>query len=250
MTGPLCLVTGWARGANALRPLADALGPDLAGDICAPDTLLAEGRAIQKARPAACSPYASALLARLERQKQPAIVAGWSMGGIIALEAATLAPERLSGLAMIGSTSRFTATDDYACGQDPALVRAMQHALRRDPRGTLTEFFSLVYAPQTPLPEQIEANLREALTIEASSLQHGLDYLGTIDLRGRIATLPTSIGLFHGDADQIIPHAASRFIAGEATSGVLQLLEGRGHALPVAQTSELAEALRNWISRF
>ncbi|MDA1086463.1 MAG: alpha/beta hydrolase [Verrucomicrobia bacterium] len=226
------------------------MGPDLAGDICAPDTLLAEGRAIQKARPAACSPYASALLARLERQKQPAIVAGWSMGGIIALEAATLAPERLSGLAMIGSTSRFTATDDYACGQDPALVRAMQHALRRDPRGTLTEFFSLVYAPQTPLPEQIEANLREALTIEASSLQHGLDYLGTIDLRGRIATLQTSIGLFHGDADQIIPHAASRFIAGEATSGVLQLLEGRGHALPVAQTSELAEALRNWISRF
>lgn len=246
MNGRMILVTGWARTPTALQPLADALAPSLSCTVTSPDRLLDIAAAAGATGEAT---YSDGLIELIRREDEGTVVAGWSMGGLIALEAATRAPGVTDAVALIGSTTRFTSAPDYPCGQDTAIVRAMKQALSRDPRRTMSEFLSLVYAPNALPAGDLEGLVAEALDIDLNVLQHGLDYLCEADLRAAALDLDLTIGIFHGDADQIIPAAAATYFAERSSRAQLTVLEGCGHAFPVTNPDRLAAHILEWVGR-
>lgn len=230
---PAILVSGWAHPADVLCPLAKALRPDFHA-ICLSTQELGDDPML----------WSAALAERIRAAVSPPLVVGWSMGGMVAIEALTSdAPPPAAALVLIGSTTRFCASPDWPWGQTPSALRALRTGLRRDPRTALAGFLRECAAPEAPAEDALRAGIDAALSIGLQNLADGLDYLGSTDLTGRIGRLKTRCICIHGNEDRIIPRGASEAVA-KHTSGFLEVLAERGHSVPAASPVLVADAIR------
>ena len=122
---PLVLLHGWAMHGGLFAPLVDAMRTqrtlhvvDLPGhghnrDCGVPLTLAACADAVLDAAPDA--PWC-----------------GWSLGGLIALHAASKYPERIPALAMLCATPKFVVADDWPNGMPADVFRGFAEGLRSD----------------------------------------------------------------------------------------------------------------------
>ncbi len=231
MTPSVVLIPGWAHPAESLRPLIAALEPAFAVH-CVSAHELQEKKA----------PW-------LERQPPNTLLAGWSMGGIMALEAAAARPENIAGLIMLSSTARFCSDAGYPCGVEPHNLRTMRAGLERAPARILGRFFDQVCAPLKPAPEAREAFVSDALGLGLPALANGLDYLAAADLRPRLASIKIPVLLVHGEADAVIPCGASAYLAKNLPSATLVTKAGVGHNAPFAALSFVSEAIHAFAKR-
>ncbi|TAN37189.1 MAG: alpha/beta fold hydrolase [Verrucomicrobia bacterium] len=207
MKPALLMIGGWAHPAAALRPLAAAVT-----DFAEPQLL------------AAYEP--------LPKFDQPALLLGWSLGGLRALRAALAEPERWLGLVLVSSTPCFCSAPDWPHGVEPARVRAMKAALRKNPEAVLRQFFADVAAPAPLASATVEEQVRAALALGGAVLAKGLDELLNTDLRlpAAHATEPTLV--LHGREDRIIPCAASEWLAEQFIFSRFVAIDHAGHDLP------------------
>jgi len=170
-----------------------------------------------------------------------AVVAGFSLGGTIAMRAAIDAPERVAGLALVGTSSRVNKAARGWYEERAAMAERDDPELRKTLDGDTED----VYRNR---PEEIEAGLRirrestadprgfaNACLAMASLNERPLD-----DELGAIG-MPTVI--VAGDADQHCPPRASEIIAERIPGGTMQVLEDTGHPLPVERPDEVADAI-------
>jgi 3-oxoadipate enol-lactonase len=170
-----------------------------------------------------------------------ATIAGFSLGGTIAMRAAIDAPERVAALALVGTSSRVNKAARGWYEERAALVENDEPELR----ATLDKDTEDVYRNR---PEEIEAGLRirresttdprgfaNACLAMASLNEHPLD-----DELGAIS-VPTVI--VAGDADQHCPPRASEIIAERIEGSTVRVLEDTGHPLPVERPDEVADAI-------
>ena len=285
-TPPTIFISGWAHGAEVMRPLAAALGCAESARCLSPAELLAfetengtretaedyrAGAAPVRAGPCssvsvrdvALSPYAAALVARLRSSREPVTLVGWSTGGMIALEAALAAPEKVARLILLSATARFCATDGYACGLPAGNLRALTAGVARMPETALKGFFELAALPAVLDPEVAAEKVAVALGQGAEALKHGLAYLRECDLRAKLATggnNPESLShggtaahsnltipclMIHGREDRVIPCGAAEFLAAALPDCRLVLLDGAGHDLPERHAARVAAAVEN-----
>ena len=176
-----------------------------------------------------------------DAQIERATIAGFSLGGTIAMRAAIDAPERVAALALVGTSSRVNKAARGWYEERAAMVERDDPELRKTLDGDTED----VYRNR---PEEIEAGLRirrestadprgfaNACLAMASLNERPLD-----DELGAIA-LPTVI--VAGDADQHCPPRASEIIAEKIPGATMQVLEDTGHPLPVERPDEVAEAI-------
>jgi len=170
-----------------------------------------------------------------------AVIAGFSLGGTIAMRAAIDAPERVAALALVGTSSRVNKAARGWYEERAAMVERDDPELRKTLDGDTED----VYRNR---PEEIEAGLRirrestadprgfaNACLAMASLNERSLD-----DELGAIG-VPTVI--LAGDADQHCPPRASEIIAEKIPGGTMQVLEDTGHPLPVERPDEVADAI-------
>jgi pimeloyl-ACP methyl ester carboxylesterase len=171
-----------------------------------------------------------------------ATIAGFSLGGTIAMRAAIDTPDRIAALALIGTSSRVNKAAREWYEERAALVQKDDPDLRK----TLDADTEDVYRNRA---EEIEAGLRirrestadprgfaNACLAMASLNEHSLDEeLSAI-------TQPTVI--VAGDADQHCPPRASEIIAEKIAGSTMRVLEDTGHPLPVERPDEVAEAIK------
>lgn len=237
MVQPTIFISGWAHGAEVMRPLASALGTESA--VCvSPAELGAEGAAAD-----GLSPYAAALASRLRTLPAPVTLAGWSTGGMIALETALAAPERVSRLVLLAATARFSAADGYACGLPAGNLRALAAGVARMPAAALKGFLELAAAPEALAPAELAGRLAAALAQGTESLKGGLAYLRDCDLRGRVGGLRVPCLAVHGREDRVVSCGASEFLAAAIPGCCLVLLDGAGHDLPRRHAARVAMVL-------
>ncbi|MFA4944153.1 MAG: alpha/beta fold hydrolase [Lentisphaeria bacterium] len=223
-------ISGWAHGAAALRPLAAAL-PELDARLLAPAELGAEP--------------AAALLDRIQAAgAAPVVLVGWSLGAMIALEAALARPAAVARLILVAGTPRFCATDGWPAGQPQANLRALAAGLRHDAPAALRGFFELCGTA----PETLSGLAAAALDQGTETLAAGLHYLRAKDLRPNLHTLAVPTLLLHGKQDQVIPWLAASLLAQQIRSARLRLFDPAGHNLPQTHPSELAAASRDFLA--
>jgi pimeloyl-ACP methyl ester carboxylesterase len=171
-----------------------------------------------------------------------ATIAGFSLGGTIAMRAAIDASDRVAALALIGTSSRVNSAARGWYEERAALVDNDDPELR----ATLDKDTEDVYRNR---PEEIEAGLR--IRRESTEDPRGFANAclamaslneGPLDPELDAITQPTII--VAGDADQHCPPRASEIIAGKIAGSTMRVIEDTGHPLPVERPHEVAEAIK------
>lgn len=207
--GPdIALLHGWGLGANVWSSVATGLETtcrvhrvSLAGyDGTAPDDLDFSATAVQVAAalPAGCT------------------LCGWSLGGMLALEAARLRPQQVGRLVLVATSPRFIVADDWPHGQAPALLESFRTVLAGNAKATLSRFVMLfnqgdskARAISRVLAPLIAQNLPDTPT-----LLRGLEWLADVDQRAHVPAIVQPALVIHGDSDPLMPAAAGHYLAG------------------------------------
>ncbi len=170
---------------------------------------------------------------------------GWSLGGMLALQAALLAPGHIARLVLVAATPSFTQRADWSAGQPPALLDALQSAVGDHPNAalqpalqpTLQRFVALLNRGDTQaraIGRTLIAGLSANPLPDSAALGRGLAFLRDIDLRPdlRQQTPPvrTPALLVHGDCDPLMPLAAARWLAEHLPNSRLEVFAGAAHA--------------------
>lgn len=216
------IISGWAHGIEAIKPLGDALA-----DLF--KVQLLTGAQVLRDRAIPDSDF---------------IVTG-SMGGILAME---LLSSSCKKLVLLSSTARFCAAEDYPHGTPERILRRMIAQLKRDPAAVLNEFFKNVHYPHRESRQSIQ--LRNTQTISEQSLQDlvkGLEYLLTSDVREKVAEIEIPVLLIHGREDCIIPCGAAEWLHEHLPDSRLQLIDGGGHALAAHNFSTVVAQIRAFL---
>lgn len=190
------------------------------------------------------------LAARLIDTGSPAIWVGGSLGGQVALAAATLAPEAVRGLVLIGATPCFVERNDWPHAMPRTVFEDFRAACRADPTHTRERFDTLQFQGDRGGRAGLRA-LRRLATGQVSAtpagLEEGLRVLADTDLRESLPTIACPTLWIAGEADALVPAAAARHAAGKQPCARVCYVPGAGHAPYVTQTDALADVLRTWL---
>lgn len=226
--GAWVLVPGWGADATAFAAALARL-PGARTRVVGWDDLLERGA---QAIAAACDGLAPG----------PVRLAGWSLGALLALDAALAAPGRYAALALVSATARFCADGEGHPGADRRALEAMAARLGRSRGAVVRGFAEACAAPDGG--DAAGAWWRaQAERFTSDALGRGLAALLSLDLRGHLAALRAPVRMLHGERDGVVPAAAAAALAARLPDARLTVLAGRGHALPYTAPDEVAALL-------
>jgi pimeloyl-[acyl-carrier protein] methyl ester esterase len=213
MKPTVLIVSGWAHGLEAIKPIGDKLTDRF-------DIQLRTGAQVLEARSIPETDY---------------IVTG-SMGGLLAME---LLPESCKKLVLISSTARFCADGDYTCGTHEKILRRMILQLKRNPAAVLEEFYKNVHYPHPAMQTDPGCSQDELVA--------GLNYLLESDVRDKAPKIEIPVLLLHGADDRIIPHSAAEWLNDHLPDSQLRIFENDGHALPAHHFNEVMDEISTFL---
>ena len=177
--------------------------------------------------------FIEAARSALETLPDGVTLCGWSLGGLLALQAALLAPERVARLILVGSTPSFAQRDDWAPAQPPSVLAGFAEALAVAPRATLQRFVALFNQGDSKaraIGREINQGILSSSLAPVATLLNGLDWLRNIDLREQASTLRCPVLLIHGENDPLMPLPAARWLAEHLPQSQLEVFSGAAHA--------------------
>lgn len=163
----------------------------------------------------------------------PAAWIGWSLGGLVAQQAALIAPERVSRLVLVNSTPCFVQRPDWPHGVALPVLRRFAEELRQDYRAVLKRFIALeVHGSEHASAQlkQLKAMLFQHGEPDVSALEDGLAILETSDLRAELARIQCPTLLLMGQRDQLVPAGAGEALLKLLPDARLHVFPRAGHA--------------------
>lgn len=242
---PLVLLHGWAMHGGVFAPLVQRLAPHYQLHIV---DLPGHGHSRDANVPLALQPCVDALL----QQLPPAPWIGWSLGGLLALHAASQAPAQVTALGMLCATPRFVRGDDWRYGVSAEIFRDFAHGLRNDYTGTLERFIALEAFGSDHARDEIR-DLRAQLFAHgepaASVLADGLELLQTTDLRPQLEGLQVPSLWIAGRRDRLVDPRAMRAAAALAPHSTLHTIEHAGHAPFLTHADAVAKVILEFLPK-
>lgn len=233
--GPeLLLVPGWGMPAAVLRPWAERLA-----EAWRVRLLELPGQGEARGQQANLDQFIEEL-ARLLADE--CIGVGWSLGGQLLLAAAARRPP--AALLLLSASPRFCGEAGWS-GVARERLAAMQAGLDKAPEQVLTEFLALLGSPGGADRRAVRRLRSEVLGgSDPQALAAGLAALESLDLRAGLSDLRLPAIWLSGDADPLIPVAATQWAAAQMPKARAVILREAGHmpflTHPAAVEAELA----------
>lgn len=230
---PLVLLPGTLCDERLFAPLLDRLKDDsvIAGDIIVGDMGLA----------ASTPGLARALLATLPPRFA---LAGFSLGGIVALEMAAQAPRRVARLALLDTTAR----------PDPASNAAVRRQAARDAEAHGTDGYILGAWDQSVAPvNRGRADLRDTLLRMARAggaellARQGEVAINRADSRPRLPAIEAPTLVLAGEHDAVCPVEAQREMARAIPGAEMVVIPDAGHFAPLENPDAVAHHISRWL---
>jgi pimeloyl-[acyl-carrier protein] methyl ester esterase len=231
---PLVLLHGWGATPRIWQRQAEAFGD--AGTVLAPP--------IQEWTAVWLTNFLSGLT---ESQLQGSVLVGWSLGGMLLLEALAQFPGPApAALVLVGVPAVFCRRPDHPWGQPPATVRAMRMGLKSEPTRVLRDFLAACLAlGEESFRDKAAAGFDFAAA--PAHLTQGLDYLKGKDLRGLLGRIFSPVDLIQGERDAIVPPTQAAFLQEQLPGARLHILPGAGHLPFLTQADAVNGILRELI---
>jgi pimeloyl-ACP methyl ester carboxylesterase len=187
------------------------------------------------------------MAASVLRQHPGALVlCGASMGGMVAMEAARQAPERVRGLALLG-TNASPETEDMRTLREAAIALFSQGRLAE----VIEPNVALAFHPERANDATLVANYLEfVLRAGAEQLiRQNRAVIARPDARAHLPRLLCPVLVLCGDADQLTPPECSKEIAALVPQSELRIIPRCGHMLTMERPREVSAILAAWIAR-
>ena len=183
--------------------------------------------------------------ALLREHEGPLLLCGTSMGGMIAMEAARQAPERVAGLALLGTDAR-PDTPEMIALREAAIVLFAQGRLRE----VIEPNVAFAFHPDNAAALS-EAYLDFVLAAGAGQLiRQNRAVMARPDARPHLSRLRCPVLVMCGEADQLTPPERSREIAALVPQSRLVMVPHCGHLLTMERPDAVNEALMEWLESF
>ncbi|WP_440116300.1 alpha/beta fold hydrolase [Paenibacillus sp. QZ-Y1] len=174
----------------------------------------------------------------------PLLIAGWSLGGLLALRLA--AKGYGNGLVLFGATARFTRSkEEFDRGLADAYVRKMIKGILKDRHAVEAHFRKIMFTEQ-----EWEAGLAGRLPQMGSwttqAMLAGLQILRSEECLTQLPNIDCPVLLIHGTEDMICPHGAGLELMTQLPQAKLITLTGFGHAPFLGNEIHVADEWRRW----
>lgn len=243
---PLLLVHGWGMNASVWQPWLQQLNKefqvtcvelpghghsDLQNDQ---NTLTAWSDAVTNIAPA------------------NAIWLGWSLGGLIALQAVLKqisSPSSVNARAlyMMTATPCFAQHDQWQCAMPVATLKQFALNLEQDVDGTLLRFLSLQIKGSEQAREmlkQLRTGFSQRPAADNGALKLGLGLLSDSDLRDSLRNIEIPVHWTFGERDTLVPACVSESIKQLLPDASSQIIKGAGHVPFLSHANECLQSLR------
>jgi len=223
----LYLVPGWATGSTVWNPVIELLTDEL--DIEHVEWWAAIDGELGR---------------RISENSDRFILAGWSMGGQIALMEAALNPDKLAGLFLISSMVCLVGN-----GRRPGVSKEtpdqIKAVLERNRSVYLRGFFNSCLSPLKS-SELVENLLQESESIPANVLLSGLKFMTDTEVS---LTMDVPVMTVHGREDKIIPWKCSEFISKHTYHHLRTVyIDDAGHLLPLSEPETVGNLINEFYS--
>ncbi|MBL37196.1 MAG: pimeloyl-[acyl-carrier protein] methyl ester esterase [Xanthomonadales bacterium] len=235
---------GWAMHNGLFRDLIDALpetdwhGIDLPGHGRNRDTPWPED--------------ADSLVEGLVRDlAEGSWLMGWSLGGLLAMQAALKYPTRFAGLVLVSATPCFIAREHWPDGVEAGLLKAMALELAADPEVVVNRFLALEIHGSAHQRDELK-RLKSLATAHGlpnkAALLAGLKHLAETDLSGRLGEIECPVLLLGGRRDKLVPWASLEHTHRLLPNSRLVRVPGAAHAPFLTDAAAVADAIRGFLN--
>src|SRR5271154_3020836 len=171
-------------------------------------------------------------------------LAGFSMGGCVALEIISRAPQRVQRLALLSTN---------AAGVLPSVRRHYEESIASIEAGELDNYLADAFPRYVAPVRASDRALWESFSAMATSLgavvavrqmRALLDYSA---FRGCLQDIACPTMLICGDADHRTPVAIHQEMSRQIFGSQLRVIEGSGHFTPLERPTAVTDALRQWL---
>jgi len=187
-----------------------------------------------------------------ENALEQVLVAGWSLGALVALQTAIRLPAKIQGLLLISGTCKFLSAEQYPGGIPAALVKRMKKRLNNNAGQTFSDFHYLMFSKQEQtqgLAANITANrLNRGRTWDIAEAQTGLDFLMETDLRSDLKDITCPVLLLHGEQDEICPLRGAVYLQQQLPCARLVSYPETGHVPFLTNSKDFQRDLEGWLA--
>lgn len=158
---------------------------------------------------------------------------GWSLGGLVALQAALDRPLRIARLLLIATNPCFVDRDVTGNGVAATVFESFAEALSEDAALALRRFLTLQtrgIANAGALGRQLRTALAARPAPDRHALRRGLDMLRQTDLRQSLRELNLPVHAVQGNRDTLVPASVLATWAGLCPRATTTMIDGAGHA--------------------
>jgi pimeloyl-ACP methyl ester carboxylesterase len=181
--------------------------------------------------------------ALLRQQEVPLVLCGASMGGMVAMEAARQAPERVAGLALLGTDARPDSPEMTALREAAIVLFAQGRA-----REVIEPNIAMAFHPDNAAALGA-AYLEFVLDAGAEQLiRQNRAVIARPDARPHLPRLQCPVLVLCGEADLLAPPERSREIAALVPHAQLVMVPRCGHMLTMERPEVVNAELRAWLS--
>lgn len=174
---------------------------------------------------------------------------GWSLGGLVAQQAALLEPRRVKKLILLGSTPSFVSREGWPYAVEPAVFETFHQNLVKDSRATLLRFIALQTRGSKQAGE--DARLLKELLLQpapdSDALQAGLNLLRQSDMREQLRLINVPTLLLAGARDTLLPKEALAEMARLLPDATVEIIERAGHAPFLSHREETLQAINAFL---
>lgn len=180
--------------------------------------------------------------ALLVEHEGPLVLCGASMGGMIAMEAARQAPQRIRGLALLGTTAQ---------PESDVMRRLREAAIEMFAQDRVAEVIgpnvAFAFHPDNA-PALAPAYLEFVLRAGAGQLiRQNRAVTGRPDARAHLPAVRCPTLVLCGDADRLAPPECSREIADLVPDAQLVMVQDCGHMLTMERPEVVNATLTAWL---
>lgn len=179
-----------------------------------------------------------------------AIWLGWSLGGMIALNASIRFPERVRGLITVATTPKFIANEHWPMALSGDVLSQFRALLLEDWEGTLIRFLALQCKDSTTIKEDVRF-LKEIVFFHGQpstkALRCGLDVLRDVDLIDSLSEIQVPTLHVLGEKDNLVPVGISRELKTLQPNAEIAVIKGASHVPFISDQDTFLAAVNDFL---